>query len=157
MDTPHPERVALVQRAPAPQPAPLPVPLDELVLRTGGYGTAPAPQPEADRRAEVMRQILQSAETAEKLKEKTSAELADLLLEHVWSHLPINSPQGDLVSEAIDRLKAPAPPAGDGVREAAERVRCHFKPLDAGVSYTPFGADVLDLLAALDAAKGGTR
>lgn len=49
-------------------------------------------------------QLFLSAETTDKLKHLTNAELARLLLEHVWAEMDILSPQSDLLSEVIDRL-----------------------------------------------------
>ena len=54
--------------------------------------------------AQVQRlwQWLQSTGVLEGL---SNAELADLLVETVWAELPVCSPQSDLISEVIERLR----------------------------------------------------
>ena len=73
-----------------------------------------------------------------------------LLAETVATPRSMTADEGAAYGDVLDGVFKPAPPAaGDEVREAAERVRSHFKP--NGYAYTPFGEDVLALLAALPA------
>jgi len=76
--------------------------------------------------------------------------LEGLLAETVATPRSMTADEGAAYGDVLDGVFKPAPPAaGDEVREAAERVRSHFKP--NGYAYTPFGEDVLALLAALPA------
>lgn len=49
--------------------------------------------------------ILQWLATTDRLEAMTNAELGELLLNHIWAHMPLLSPQSDLVAEIIARLK----------------------------------------------------
>jgi hypothetical protein len=49
--------------------------------------------------------LLLMFDTMDALSGKTNAELADLLIEHVWAEIPITSPVSALLSEIADRLK----------------------------------------------------
>lgn len=49
--------------------------------------------------------LMQSVATAEKLRTLPNDELAALLMEHVYADLEMTSPQADLVSEVMDRLR----------------------------------------------------
>lgn len=60
---------------------------------------------EGARLAQLANAIFQSVNTVRELRKKTDAEIADLLLDHIWSELPGFSPQADLVLEAIERLR----------------------------------------------------
>lgn len=53
----------------------------------------------------VVKDLFQSIDTEKALREKSDDEIADLLLEHVWSGLDPLSPHADLVEAAIERLK----------------------------------------------------
>ncbi len=66
-----------------------------------------------ERQAGAIDAILQSADTERALAGKTDAEIAALLLEHVWQRLPLFSAHSDLIDEAIERLKR----SGAGKRE----------------------------------------
>lgn len=61
--------------------------------------------------------ILESVKVYAALREKTDAEIADLLEAHVWAQMA--GPQSDLVSEAIERLErskgGPRPCEDDGL------------------------------------------
>lgn len=53
----------------------------------------------------AVERLMQSVATAEKLRTLPNDELAALLMEHVWAELEMTSPQADLVSEVMDRLR----------------------------------------------------
>lgn len=59
---------------------------------------------ESDKQEAALLALLRSAEVAHELTLKTNEEIASMLMDHVWAHLPITSAQSDLVDEAIMRL-----------------------------------------------------
>ena len=54
---------------------------------------------------ELMEDIEQSCKTIAELETKTNEELAQLLVEHVWSYLDVFTATSDLISTVIDRLR----------------------------------------------------
>ncbi len=57
-----------------------------------------------DVRLEVMRRLILSAETRERLRSMTSTRLAELLREHVLADMPMDSAFADLIDACADRL-----------------------------------------------------
>ena len=55
---------------------------------------------------EIIKDIIQSGETIDKLNEKTNQEIANLLRNHIWNHLEVFSPLADLIEITIERLEA---------------------------------------------------
>ena len=54
---------------------------------------------------ECAKAILDGLARKAALKECTNKQLAEMLTNHVWALIPINTPKSDLVSEAIDRIE----------------------------------------------------
>ena len=59
-----------------------------------------------DGKAEALKRLFQSIKTEDALRQKTNDELADLVRDHIWAHVPLISPQADLLGEVMDRLRA---------------------------------------------------
>ena len=53
---------------------------------------------------DTLSDIEQSCKNVTMLEDKSGIEIADLLVEHVWCHLPLFSAASDLIMAAIDRL-----------------------------------------------------
>lgn len=56
-------------------------------------------------RLEVATLILESEKKMDRLKSFTNYQIAQLLIEHVWSGYDVFSLKSDLIQEAIERLK----------------------------------------------------
>jgi hypothetical protein len=54
---------------------------------------------------ELFADIIASNNTSALLKDKTNEDIAQLALEHLWSHIDAFTPQSDLLEEMIERLK----------------------------------------------------
>jgi hypothetical protein len=63
------------------------------------------PVPSPERRAEVAEALFECFDAEKALEAKTNAELADLLVEHVWGNLNMFGSHSILIGEAIERLR----------------------------------------------------
>lgn len=75
-----------------------------------------------DVRLEVMRRLVLSAETRERLRTMPGERLALLLREHVLAEMPMDSAFADLICACADRLAGEEGEPGDEVLEAAPTV-----------------------------------
>ncbi len=62
------------------------------------------PEPSAEQKAALWKELVTSCDAANALEKKTDVELADLLLNHVWGDKNILSTQSALIEEVIERL-----------------------------------------------------
>ncbi len=58
-----------------------------------------------DRKTEVIKGLFATAFASEELAKKTDAEIAKLLLDHVWAEMSMLSVESSLLSTAIERLE----------------------------------------------------
>jgi hypothetical protein len=64
-----------------------------------------AKTPRTDREAEVVGGLFTCAVASAELATKTDAEIAKLLLDHVWANMSMLSVESELVSQAVERLE----------------------------------------------------
>ena len=62
--------------------------------------------PKPRRTRDMLGELITHAQTSAELEKKTNKEIATLLINHVWAETEIFTPFSDLITVAIDRLKA---------------------------------------------------
>lgn len=80
---------------------------------------------ERQRRDEFITRLMGQCEVRKVLETKTDDEIADLVMEVLWSDTDMSSPVSQLIDTVIDRLRRTNKGRIDPERDCAGKDRCH--------------------------------